>query len=67
LFTALFEEVAKIGETSVRRSYGDLPNTRLKGWVDVLARHAIIPQQQHAYLRDLTREAERGSFHLGRC
>ena len=45
----LFEEVAKIGEASVRRIYGDFSSARLKGWTDVLARHAIIPQQQHAY------------------
>jgi hypothetical protein len=29
--------------------------TRSKGWADVLARQAIIPQQQRAYLRDLMR------------
>jgi len=45
----LFEEVAKIGEASVRRIYGDFSSTRLKGWADELARHAIIPQQQYAY------------------
>ncbi|MET3595174.1 uncharacterized LabA/DUF88 family protein [Mesorhizobium shonense] len=45
----LFEEVAKIGEASVRRIYGDFSGTRSKGWADVLARHAIIPQQQFAY------------------
>jgi uncharacterized LabA/DUF88 family protein len=45
----LFEEIAKIGEASVRRIYGDFANTRSKAWTDVLARHAIIPQQQFAY------------------
>ncbi|MBZ9791720.1 NYN domain-containing protein [Rhizobium sp. 3T7] len=45
----LFEEVAKIGEASVRRIYGDFSGTRSKGWADVLAKHAIIPQQQFAY------------------
>ncbi len=45
----LFEEVAKIGEASVRRIYGDFSSTRSKGWTEVLARHAIIPQQQFAY------------------
>lgn len=45
----LFEEIAKIGEASVRRIYGDFSNTRSKGWADVLSRHAIIPQQQFAY------------------
>ncbi|KRD72648.1 NYN domain-containing protein [Ensifer sp. ENS10] len=45
----LFEEVAKIGEASVRRIYGDFSGTRSKAWADVLAKHAIIPQQQFAY------------------
>src|SRR5881397_902258 len=45
----LFEEIAKIGEASVRRIYGDFSNARSKGWADVLAKHAIIPQQQFAY------------------
>jgi uncharacterized LabA/DUF88 family protein len=45
----LFEEIAKIGEASVRRIYGDFSNARSKGWSDVLSKHAIIPQQQFAY------------------
>ena len=45
----LFEEIAKIGEASVRRIYGDFSSSRSKGWADLLARHAIIPQQQFAY------------------
>lgn len=45
----LFEEIAKIGEASVRRIYGDFSGTRSKGWADILAKHAIIPQQQFAY------------------
>jgi len=45
----LFEEVAKIGEASVRRIYGDFSSPRSRGWSEVLARHAIIPQQQFAY------------------
>lgn len=45
----LFEEIAKIGEASVRRIYGDFSNSRSKSWADVLAKHAIIPQQQFAY------------------
>ena len=44
----LFEEIAKIGEASVRRIYGDFSNVRSKGWADVLSKHAIIPQQQFA-------------------
>lgn len=45
----LFEEIAKIGEASVRRIYGDFSNPRSKAWADTLAKHAIIPQQQFAY------------------
>src|ERR1700756_5409977 len=45
----LFEEIAKIGEASVRRIYGDFSSSRSKAWADILARHAIIPQQQFAY------------------
>jgi len=45
----LFEEIAKIGEASVRRIYGDFSNARPKGWADILSKHAIIPQQQFAY------------------
>jgi len=46
----LFEEIAKIGEASVRRIYGDFAAPRMKGWSNVLSRHAIIPQQQFAYV-----------------
>jgi uncharacterized LabA/DUF88 family protein len=45
----LFEEIAKIGEASVRRIYGDFSSTRSQGWAGVLAKYAIIPQQQFAY------------------
>jgi hypothetical protein len=44
----LFVEIAKLGEASVRRIYGDFSGTRLKAWADILAKHAIIPQQQFA-------------------
>ena len=45
----LFEEIAKIGEASVRRIYGDFSNPRSRAWADTLSKHAIIPQQQFAY------------------
>ena len=47
----LFEEIAKIGEASVRRIYGDFSSTRIKQWTDVLSRHAIVPHQQFAYTK----------------
>ena len=45
----LFEEIAKIGEASVRRIYGDFSSSRSKAWAGILSKHAIIPQQQFAY------------------
>ncbi|MGJ5179711.1 NYN domain-containing protein [Bradyrhizobium oligotrophicum] len=45
----LFEEIAKIGEASVRRIYGDFSSPRSKPWADTLAKYAIVPQQQFAY------------------
>ena len=45
----LFEEIATIGEASVRRIYGDFSSPRSKGWADELSRFAIVPQQQFAY------------------
>lgn len=46
---AIFEEVATIGEGSVRRIYGDFSADRLKGWSGKLAAHALVPFQQFAY------------------
>jgi uncharacterized LabA/DUF88 family protein len=45
----LFEEVAKFGEASVRRIYGDFSNQRLKSWTEILPKYAIDPYQQFAY------------------
>lgn len=44
----LFEEIATFGEASLRRIYGDFSDERLKGWAQILADHAIIPQQNFA-------------------
>jgi hypothetical protein len=41
----LFQEIAKIGEASLRR-YGDFSSPRLKGWTDLLSVHAIMPYQK---------------------
>jgi hypothetical protein len=43
---ALFEEIARLGEPSIRRIYGDFSGTRHKGWADILHTYGIIPQQQ---------------------
>jgi len=45
----LFDEVAKIGEASVRRIYGDFSGTRLKSWAEILSKYAIVPHQNFAY------------------
>ncbi|MBL8674767.1 MAG: NYN domain-containing protein, partial [Rhodospirillales bacterium] len=47
--SGLFEEIAKIGEASVRRIYGDFSGTRLKAWADVMSTFAIMPHQNFAY------------------
>lgn len=45
----LFEEVARFGEASVRRIYGDFSGQRLKSWAELLPKYAIDPHQQFAY------------------
>ena len=45
----LFTEIAKLGEASVRRIYGEVSDDRMKGWARQLAPFAIVPQQQFAY------------------
>jgi len=45
----LFDEVAKFGEASVRRIYGDFSSQRLKAWAEILPKYAIDPYQQFAY------------------
>src|SRR4051812_22547010 len=45
----LLEEVAKFGEASVRRIYGDFSGNRLKSWADILQKFAVDPHQQFAY------------------
>lgn len=45
---AMFDEIASLGEASVRRIYGDFSSQQLKGWADKLASLAIVPHQQFA-------------------
>ena len=47
----LFEEIAVLGEASVRRIYGDFSSPRMKGWIDILPKHAIVAQQQFAHTK----------------
>ena len=55
----LFEEVAKFGEASVRRIYGDFSGQRLKSWADILQKYAIDPYQQFAYTTPFTQRSAR--------
>ena len=49
IVAGLFEEIARFGEASVRRIYGDFSSPRLKSWADILQKYAIDPYQQFAY------------------
>jgi uncharacterized LabA/DUF88 family protein len=40
---AIFEEIASLGEASVRRIYGDFSRNALKGWSDRLATLGLVP------------------------
>jgi hypothetical protein len=44
----MFEEIARIGEATVRRIYGNFAGSVSKGWSEQISRYAIIPQQQFA-------------------
>jgi hypothetical protein len=47
----LLAEVARYGNASVRRIYGDFTSNRLAAWKSVLLEHSIQPVQQFAYTR----------------
>ena len=48
---AIFEEVATLGEASVRRIYGDFSHQQLSGWNKKLENFAVLPHQQFAYTK----------------
>lgn len=48
IIDALFEEISKFGDASVRRIYGDWTQNQLSRWKEVLPKHAIQPIQQYA-------------------
>ena len=48
---AIFEEIATLGEASVRRIYGDFSGPHLRSWEKKLASLAVIPHQQFAYTK----------------
>jgi uncharacterized LabA/DUF88 family protein len=43
---AIFEEIASLGEASVRRIYGDWSAQRLGGWAKKIAGYGMVPDQQ---------------------
>ncbi len=45
---AIFDEIASLGEASVRRVYGDFARPAMKGWSDLTARLALVPHHQPA-------------------
>ncbi|BCW86926.1 hypothetical protein sos41_00500 [Alphaproteobacteria bacterium SO-S41] len=42
----LFAQVARLGQASIRRIYGDFSRPQIKAWADAMTRHAIVPHQQ---------------------
>ncbi len=45
---AIFEEIASLGEASVRRVYGDFARAAMKGWSDLTPTLALVPHHQPA-------------------
>ncbi|MGR3485905.1 MAG: NYN domain-containing protein [Paracoccaceae bacterium] len=45
---AIFEEIASLGEASVRRCYGDFSSNQMAGWNRVQADHGIVPHHSPA-------------------
>ncbi len=45
---AIFEEIAALGEASVRRVYGDFSSEQARGWQRMLPRLALVPHHQPA-------------------
>ncbi|MGP9788372.1 NYN domain-containing protein [Roseinatronobacter sp. NSM] len=45
---AIFEEIAGLGEASVRRIYGDFSRSQMSGWQEKLPSLALVPHHQPA-------------------
>lgn len=45
---AIFEEIASLGEASVRRCYGDFSSQQMAGWNRVQAEHGLVPHHSPA-------------------
>ncbi len=46
---AIFEEIAAMGEASVRRCYGDFSSQQMAGWNKIQAEHGLVPLHSPAY------------------
>ncbi|MEL6952659.1 MAG: NYN domain-containing protein [Pseudomonadota bacterium] len=44
----IFKEIARFGEASVRRIYGDFSSNHMKGWSKIQAEFGIVPHHQPA-------------------
>jgi hypothetical protein len=49
VFEGLLAEVARFGEATVKRIYGDFTSPQSAGWKKILQKYAIKPVQQFAY------------------
>ena len=45
---AIFEEIASVGEASVRRCYGDFSSQQMAGWNKVQAEYGLVPHHSPA-------------------
>ena len=45
---AIFDEIARLGEASVRRCYGDFSSQQMSGWSKVQAEFGLVPHHQPA-------------------
>lgn len=45
----MLDEIAKYGNPTIKRIYGDWTSTRASGWKNVLLENAITPIQQYSY------------------
>ncbi len=46
---AIFDEIATLGEASVRRIYGDFSSSQMKGWSALQAEFGIVPHHSPAH------------------
>jgi len=44
----IFDEIATLGEASVRRCYGDFSSPQMRGWTKVTAEYGLVPHHQPA-------------------